>query len=97
MSRWLSSIEHAWLPIGLDAVKRKLFADQSNDIHRLNGPLPGTLRRALASDGPRKEIVKIRMMNSMMSWMMGLGMLGWVLAVALLIIVIVLLARLASR
>jgi len=37
------------------------------------------------------------MMNSMMSWMMGLGMLGWVLAVALLIIVIVLLARLASR
>jgi uncharacterized membrane protein len=33
-------------------------------------------------------------MNSMMGWMMGFGMLGWVLVIALLVTIVVLLARL---
>jgi hypothetical protein len=35
-------------------------------------------------------------MGSMMSWMMGFGMLGWVLVIALLVTIVVLLARLLS-
>ena len=37
------------------------------------------------------------MMNSMMGWMMGIGLLGWVLVIALLVTIVVLLARLVSR
>jgi len=33
-------------------------------------------------------------MSSMMGWMMGFGMLGWVLVIALLVTIVVLLARL---
>ena len=36
-------------------------------------------------------------MDSMMSWMMGIGLLGWVLVIALLVTIVVLLARLLSR
>jgi hypothetical protein len=36
-------------------------------------------------------------MGSMMAWMMGLGMLGWVLVVALLVTILVVLIRLLSR
>ena len=36
-------------------------------------------------------------MDSMMSWMMGIGVLGWVLVVALLVTMVVLLVRLISR
>jgi uncharacterized membrane protein len=35
-------------------------------------------------------------MSSMMGWMMGFGMLGWVLVIALLVTIVVLLARLLS-
>ncbi|MGQ0545121.1 MAG: hypothetical protein ACT4P3_07285 [Betaproteobacteria bacterium] len=37
------------------------------------------------------------MMNSMMGWMMGIGLLGWVLVIALLVTIVVLLFRLLSR
>jgi hypothetical protein len=36
-------------------------------------------------------------MGSMMSWMMGIGLLGWVLVIALLVTIVVLLARLLSQ
>jgi hypothetical protein len=36
-------------------------------------------------------------MDSMMTWMMGLGILGWVLVIALLITILVLVIRLLSR
>ena len=36
-------------------------------------------------------------MGSMMGWMMGLGLLGWVLLVGFLVAIVVLLWRLASR
>jgi hypothetical protein len=36
-------------------------------------------------------------MGSMMSWMMGLGLLGWVLVIALLVTIVVLLAQLVNR
>ena len=36
-------------------------------------------------------------MGSMMAWMMGIGLLGWVLVIALLITIVVLLARLLVR
>ena len=36
-------------------------------------------------------------MDSMMSWMMGIGLLGWVLVIALLVTIVVLLARLVAR
>jgi uncharacterized membrane protein len=35
-------------------------------------------------------------MRSMMGWMMGFGLLGWVLMIALLVTIVVLLARLLS-
>jgi len=35
-------------------------------------------------------------MRSMMGWMMGFGLLGWVLVIALLVAIVVLLARLLS-
>jgi uncharacterized membrane protein len=35
-------------------------------------------------------------MSSMMGWMMGFGLLGWVLVIALLVTIVVLLARLLS-
>jgi uncharacterized membrane protein len=35
-------------------------------------------------------------MGSMMGWMMGLGLLGWVLVVALLVTIVFLLVRLLS-
>jgi uncharacterized membrane protein len=35
-------------------------------------------------------------MRSMMGWMMGFGLLGWVLVIALLVTIVVLLARLLS-
>ena len=37
------------------------------------------------------------MMNSMMAWMMGIGLLGWVLVIALLVTIVVLLFRLLTR
>ena len=36
-------------------------------------------------------------MGSMMSWMMGLGLLGWVLVIALLATIVVLLVQLVKR
>ena len=36
-------------------------------------------------------------MDSMMAWMMGLGLLAWVLIIALLATIVVLLIRLVSR
>jgi hypothetical protein len=36
-------------------------------------------------------------MGSMMGWMMGLGLLGWVVVIALLIAILVVLIRLAAR
>jgi uncharacterized membrane protein len=36
-------------------------------------------------------------MHSMMGWMMGLGLTGWVLVIALLVTIVVLLVRLLSR
>lgn len=36
-------------------------------------------------------------MGSMMGWMMGLGLLGWVVVIALLIAILVVLVRLTSR
>lgn len=36
-------------------------------------------------------------MGSMMSWMMGLGLLGWVLVIALLVTIVVLLVQLVKR
>jgi hypothetical protein len=35
-------------------------------------------------------------MGSMMAWMMGLGLLGWVLVIALLITILVVLVRLLT-
>jgi uncharacterized membrane protein len=35
-------------------------------------------------------------MRSMMGWMMGFGLVGWVLVIALLVTIVVLLARLLS-
>lgn len=37
------------------------------------------------------------MMNSMMGWMMGIGLLGWVLVIALLVAILVVLVRLLSE
>jgi uncharacterized membrane protein len=37
------------------------------------------------------------MMNSMMGWMMGIGLLGWVLVIGLLVTIVVLLLRLAGH
>ena len=36
-------------------------------------------------------------MGSMMNWMMGLGMLGWLIALALLVTIVVLLAQIVRR
>jgi hypothetical protein len=36
-------------------------------------------------------------MGSMMAWMMGLGLLGWVLVIALLVTILVVLIRLLNR
>ena len=36
-------------------------------------------------------------MGSMMAWMMGIGLVGWVLLLALLVTIIVLLARIVGR
>ena len=36
-------------------------------------------------------------MGSMMAWMMGIGLLGWVLVIALLVTILVVLVRLLSR
>jgi uncharacterized membrane protein len=36
-------------------------------------------------------------MGSMMGWMMGLGLLGWVVVIALLIAILVVLIRLAAK
>ena len=36
-------------------------------------------------------------MGSMMAWMMGVGLLGWVLVIALLVTIVVLLFRLVQR
>jgi hypothetical protein len=36
-------------------------------------------------------------MGSMMAWMMGLGLLGWVLVIALLIAILAVLIRLTGR
>lgn len=37
------------------------------------------------------------MMNSMMGWMMGLGLLGWVLVIALLVAILITLVRLLNE
>jgi len=37
------------------------------------------------------------MMNSMMGWMMGIGMLGWVLVIGLLVIILIVLMRLLKQ
>jgi hypothetical protein len=36
-------------------------------------------------------------MSSMMGWMTGLGLLGWVVVIALLVAIVVLLVRLVNR
>jgi hypothetical protein len=36
-------------------------------------------------------------MGSMVAWMMGLGLLGWVLVVALLVTILIVLVRVLSR
>lgn len=36
-------------------------------------------------------------MGSMMGWMMGVGLVGWVLVIALLVTIVVLLMRLVNR
>ncbi len=36
-------------------------------------------------------------MSSMMGWMMGIGLLGWVLVIALLVTIVLLLVRLVTR
>ena len=36
-------------------------------------------------------------MGSMMAWMMGFGLLGWVLVIALLVTIVFLLVRLLNR
>jgi len=36
-------------------------------------------------------------MGSMMAWMMGLGLLGWVLIIALLVAILVVLVRLLTK
>jgi uncharacterized membrane protein len=36
-------------------------------------------------------------LHSMMGWMMGIGLIGWVLVIALLVTIVVLLVRLLSR
>lgn len=36
-------------------------------------------------------------MESMMAWMMGIGLLGWVLVIGLLVTIVFLLVRLLSR
>ena len=36
------------------------------------------------------------MMNSIMGWMMGIGLLGWVLVIALLVTIVALLFRLVA-
>lgn len=36
-------------------------------------------------------------MSSMMGWMMGLGLLGWVLVIALLVTIVILLVQLVTR
>jgi uncharacterized membrane protein len=36
-------------------------------------------------------------MGSMMGWMMGFGLLGWVVVIALLVAIVVLLVRLVNR
>jgi hypothetical protein len=36
-------------------------------------------------------------MGSMMGWMMGLGLLGWVLVIALLVAILVVLVRILNR
>jgi hypothetical protein len=36
-------------------------------------------------------------MGSMMAWMMGIGLLGWVLVIALLVTILVVVVRLLSR
>lgn len=36
-------------------------------------------------------------MNSMMGWMMGLGLAGWVILIALLVSILVVLVRILSR
>jgi len=36
-------------------------------------------------------------MSSMMGWMMGIGTLGWVLVVALLVVIVVVLTRILGR
>jgi uncharacterized membrane protein len=36
-------------------------------------------------------------MGGMMAWMMGIGLLGWVLVIALLVTIVVLLVRLLGR
>lgn len=36
-------------------------------------------------------------MGSMMGWMMGLGLLGWVVVIALLIAILIVLIRVAGR
>ena len=36
-------------------------------------------------------------MGSMMAWMMGIGLLGWVLVIALLVTILVVLIRLLNR
>jgi hypothetical protein len=36
-------------------------------------------------------------MGSMMGWMMGLGLLGWVLVIVLLVAIVVLLVQLVKR
>jgi uncharacterized membrane protein len=36
-------------------------------------------------------------MGSMMAWMMGIGLLGWVLVIALLVTILVVLVRLLGR
>jgi uncharacterized membrane protein len=37
------------------------------------------------------------MMDSMMGWMVGIGLLGWVLVIALLVTIVFLLVRLLAR
>jgi hypothetical protein len=50
-----------------------------------------------AVDTTRTAVVMNGMMGSMMAWMMGLGLLGWVLIIVVLAAIVVLLVRLLAR
>jgi hypothetical protein len=68
-----------------------LRGSRNRDTERYNGrshPIVETTRSTSMMNG---------MMDSMMGWIMGLGLLGWILLIAVLATVMVLLDRLLGR